>query len=177
MLSSSGMTDRPATRNYASRMSLNPLLAPPLLEHFATLRVEVGAPQDVGVTPRGRRRLIPITGGAAEGHGWQARVAPGGADFQLMTASGMTDLDARYTLETDAGDWIYVQNTALRCGAPEAMARLARGEPVDPAEIYFRCAPRFETASVALGWINERLFIGSGVRRPDRVEMQFFSVA
>jgi hypothetical protein len=120
--------------------------------------------------------LVPITGGSAEGHGWQARVVPGGADFQLMTASGMSDLDARYTLETDAGDWIYVQNTALRCGAPEAMARLARGEPVDPAEIYFRCAPRFETASAALGWINERLFIGSGVRRPDCVEMAFFTL-
>ena len=99
--------------------------APPALDHFAALRVEVGVPQDIGVTPRGRRRLIPITGGSAEGHGWQARVVPGGADFQLMTASGMTDLDARYTLETDAGDWIYVQNNALRCGAPEAMARRA----------------------------------------------------
>jgi hypothetical protein len=152
------------------------VIAPPSLEHFAVLSVQVAEPQDVGVTPRGRRRLIPITGGSAEGHGWQARVVPGGADFQLMTASGMTDLDARYTLETDAGDWIYVQNNALRCGAPDAMGRLARGEPVDPAEIYFRCAPRFETASLALGWINERLFIGSGVRRPDRVEMQFFTV-
>lgn len=150
--------------------------APPTLDHFAALRVEVGTPQDIGITPRGRRRLVPITGGSAEGHGWQARVVPGGADFQLMTASGMSDLDARYTLETDAGDWIYVQNTALRCGAPEAMARLARGEPVDPVEIYFRCAPRFETASLALGWINERLFIGSGVRRPDCVEMAFFTL-
>lgn len=154
----------------------SPPLAAPALDHFATLRVEVGAPQDIGVTPRGRRRLVPITGGSAEGHGWRARVAPGGADFQLMTAGGMSDLDARYTLETDAGDWIYVQNTALRCGPPEAMARLARGEPVDPVEIYFRCAPRFETASLALGWINERLFIGSGVRRPDCVEMAFFTL-
>ena len=173
------MTDRPTTRNYASGMPSHPassVIAPPSLEHFAALSVQVAEPQDVGVTPRGRRRLIPIIGGSAEGHGWQARVVPGGADFQLMTASGMTDLDARYTLETDAGDWIYVQNNALRCGAPDAMARLARGEPVDPAEIYFRCAPRFETASLALGWINERLFIGSGVRRPDRVEMQFFTV-
>lgn len=160
------MPSNPASHSFAA----------PTLDHFAVLRVEVGTPQDMGVTPRGRRRLVPITGGSAEGHGWQARVVPGGADFQLMTASGMSDLDARYTLETDAGDWIYVQNTALRCGAPEAMARLARGEPVDPAEIYFRCAPRFETASVALGWINERLFIGSGVRRPDCVEMAFFTL-
>ena len=36
---------------------------PPPLHFFATLCVEVAAPHDVGATPRGRRRLIPITGG------------------------------------------------------------------------------------------------------------------
>ena len=149
--------------------------APPL-HYFASLRVEVGTPQDAGLTPRGRRRLIPITGGAATGVDWRARVCAGGADFQLIGADGLTDLDARYTLETDAGDWIYVQNTALRSGPPEAMARLARGEPVDPALVYFRCAPRFETASASLGWINSRLFVGTGVRRPRQVEMQFFAL-
>ena len=149
---------------------------PPPLHFFASLCVEVAAPQEVGATPRGRRRLIPITGGHAQGVDWRARVCEGGADFQLIGADGLTDLDARYTLETDAGDWIYVQNTALRAGPPEALARLARGEPVDPALIYFRCLPRFETASKALGWINSRLFVGTGARRPQQVEMQFFAL-
>ncbi len=67
-------------------------------------------------------------------------------------------------------------NRALRAAAPEVTARLLRGEPVDPALVYFRCCPSFETASPALGWIAERLFVGSGVRRPERVEMQFFAV-
>lgn len=149
---------------------------PPPLHFFASLCVEVAAPQDVGATPRGHRRLIPITGGHAQGVDWRARVCAGGADFQLIGEGGLTDLDARYTLETDAGDWIYVQNTALRSGPPEAMARLARGEPVDPALIYFRCLPRLETASRALGWINSRLFVGTGARRPQQVEMQFFAL-
>lgn len=149
--------------------------APPL-NFFATLHVDVATPQDVGPTPRGQRRLIPITGGTARGVDWQARVLPGGADFQLIGEDGLTDLDARYTLETDAGDWIYVQNTALRSGPPEAMAQLARGEAVDPALIYFRCLPRFETASRALGWINSRLFVGTGVRLPQQVQMQFFAL-
>jgi len=152
-------------------------LGTPVLEPFAELSVTVAEPQDIGHTPRGRRRLIPITGGTAVGQGWRARVLPGGADFQLLAHDGLADLDARYTLETDAGDLVYVQNQAIRCGPPDVMARLARGEPVDPALVYFRCVPRFETASAALGWINERLFIGTGARHPDRVEMRFFTVA
>jgi len=79
-------------------------------------------------------------------------------------------------IETDGGDLIYVQNRAVRTAAPEVMARLIRGEPVDPAEVYFRCSPSFETASASLGWISERLFIGTGARQPDRVVMRFFEV-
>lgn len=151
-------------------------LSAPALEFFAELSVDVGVPQEVGLTVHGQRRLIPILGGAALGTGWKARVLPGGADYQLIVSPRLAELDARYVLETDAGDLIYVQNRALRAAAPEVTARLLRGEPVDPAQVYFRCSPSFETASPALGWITERLFIGSGVRRPERVEMQFFTV-
>ncbi len=148
----------------------------PSLEFFAELSVRVGTPQEVGATVHGQRRLIPILGGEARGAGWTARVLPGGADYQLIVSPRLAELDARYVLETDAGDLIYVCNRALRAAAPEVTARLLRGEPVDPALVYFRCNPSFETASPALGWITERLFVGTGVRRPERVEMQFFTV-
>ena len=151
-------------------------MTPPALEFFAELSVQVGAPQEVGHTVHGQRRLIPILGGEARGAGWTARVLPGGADYQLIVSPRLAELDARYVLETDGGDLIYVQNRALRAAAPEVTAQLLRGDPVDPALVYFRCCPSFETASPALGWIAERMFIGSGVRRPERVEMQFFTV-
>ena len=150
---------------------------PPTLEFFAQLSVMVDRPQEVGQTVHGMRRLIPILGGEARGLDWNARVLPGGADFQLIVNPRLAELDARYVMETDAGDLIYVQNRAVRVAAPEVMSRLIRGEAVDPQLIYFRCSPSFETASPTLGWISERLFVGTGVRRPDRVEMQFFTVA
>jgi Protein of unknown function (DUF3237) len=152
------------------------MLPTPPLAFFADLSVLVGAPQEVGDTVHGKRRLIPITGGQVHGEGWTARVLPGGADFQLIVTPRMAELDARYVLETDAGDLIYVQNRALRVASPEHTAQLMRGEPVAPEHIYFRCSPCFETASAALGWITERIFVGTGVRRPDRVEMTFFVV-
>lgn len=149
---------------------------PPTLEFFAELSVTVDRPHEVGQTVHGMRRLIPILGGEARGQGWSARVLPGGADFQLIVNPRLAELDARYVMETDGGDLIFVQNRAVRVAAPEVMSRLIRGEAVDPQLIYFRCSPSFETASPALGWISERLFVGTGVRRPDRVEMQFFTV-
>lgn len=152
-------------------------LPAPLLKPFADLEIDVDAPQQVGQGPRGMRRLIPILGGKVRGQGWQARVLPGGADFQLLVSDTLAELDARYVLETDAGELIYVRNRALRSGPPELMARLARGEPVDPAAIYFRCAPSFETASPTLRWINERMFVGTGRRDPQQVVLRFFELA
>jgi hypothetical protein len=152
-------------------------LPTPILKPFADLSVQVDKPQEAGRTVRGLRRLIPILGGEAVGDGWRARVLPGGADFQLVVSDTLAELDARYMLETDGGDLIYVTNRAVRSGPPELMAKLVRGEPVDPALIYFRCSPSFETASPSLRWITERMFVGSGARHPDRVVMRFFELA
>ena len=88
----------------------------------------------------------------------------------------MARLEARYVLETDAGDRIYVHNDALRTAAPEVMARLVRGEPVQPADVYFRCVPRFEASAPSLAWMMERVFLGTGLRRPSDVVMRFFEV-
>jgi hypothetical protein len=151
-------------------------LAPPALAHFADLEVEVGAAIEVGRVAGGLRRVIPIVGGRCKGRDFSARVLPGGADFQLVTSETMARLEARYVLETDAGDCIYVHNDAVRTAPAAVMARLVRGEPVDPGEVYFRCVPRFEASAPALAWIAERVFVGVGVRRPSTVEMRFFEV-
>jgi len=71
---------------------------------------------------------------------------------------------------------IFVHNDAVRSAAPDVMARLIRGEAVDPGRVYFRCVPRFEVGSAALSWMTERLFLGTGLRRPEQVEMRFFEV-
>ena len=165
----------PSTPSDAVTAAGDPLAAP-ALALFADLEVEVGAPIEIGKVAAGVRRVIPILGGRCQGRGFTARVLPGGADFQLIASATMARLEARYVLETDAGERIYVHNDAVRTAAPEVMARLVRGEPVDPAEVYFRCLPRFECAAPALAWISERVFVGVGVRRPATVELRFFEV-
>ncbi|GER15040.1 DUF3237 domain-containing protein [Variovorax boronicumulans] len=151
-------------------------LAAPHLARFADIGVDVGEPLVLGDGTKGLRRVVPITGGHAKGEGWSARVLPGGADFQRLASDTVCELDARYGLETEAGERIYVRNRALRTAQADVMARLLRGEPVDPAQVYFRCAPSFETRSPSLRWITERLFVGVGVRHPAQVVMRFFAL-
>jgi len=151
-------------------------LPTPELKFFADLSVQVDKPQEVGATVHGQRRVIPILDGDVQGDGWTARVLRGGADFQMIVNQSLAELDARYVLETDAGDLIFVQNRAVRTASPDVMSRLIRGEKVDPQLVYFRCTPQFETASKSLSWISERLFIGTGARHPDKVVMRFFEV-
>jgi hypothetical protein len=79
---------------------MNKTLPPPSLEHLCDLAVTIAAPIEVGHTPAGLRRMIPITGGTVTGPQLNGRVLPGGADFQLILSQGtQAHLDARYVLE------------------------------------------------------------------------------
>lgn len=150
--------------------------APPALEFLATLEVHVTAPVEVGKTPFGQRRLIPLLGGTVQGPSLKGIILPGGADFQLVRSPTFTDIHARYIIETHEGERIYVENTGIRVASPEDIAALTRGEAVDPDRVYFRSIPRFETSAASWQWLNERLFVGTGARYPDRVELNFFLI-
>jgi len=140
------------------------------------VQVALEAVRDLGDAPRGRRRIIGITGGKFAGARLAGRVLPGGADWQLIRPGGVACLDARYTLETTDGALIYVNNKGYRHGPEEAMARLARGDEVDPALIYTRTTPWFETSAPAYAWLNRTICVGTGARRAASVELDFYEV-
>jgi len=149
----------------------------PQLVPVADLVVRIGAPIEIGRIAGNLRRVIPIASGEVLGPRIRGRVVPGGADFQVMRADGITDLHARYVIETEDRHLIYVENTGVRFGPPELMEKLRRGEEVDPGLIYFRSTPKFETAAPGYEWLMQNLFVCSGARFPDRVEMRYFQVA
>jgi hypothetical protein len=140
------------------------------------LRATVAAPLEIGQVPRGRRRIVSITGGTFEGPGIKGKVVPGGADWQIIRADGFSELDTRYTLETDKGQIVYVQNAGMRHAAPAVMEKLLKGETVDPKLVYFRTVPTFETAAPELQWLTRAVFIGTGERYPNEVVIRFWRV-
>jgi hypothetical protein len=152
------------------------LQAIPSLQPAFDVDAVVAAPIEVGDTPYGTRRMIPILSGRVSGARLSGRLLEGGVDYQLIRADGLAEIHARYIIETDAGGRVYVENTGIRHGPPEAMARLRSGLPVDPAVIYFRTVPRFETAAPELAWLQRSIFICAGARYPDRVQLSIFEV-
>jgi hypothetical protein len=153
-------------------------LPDPQLRHVYRLDAELDAPVDVGETPLGHRRIIPLTRGHAAGPYFEAELlTAGGADWQIVRASGISVADIRYTLETDAGALLYVQSQGVRHGDPDVLARLAAGEDVDPSEYTFRTSATIETADPELAWVNDGVFVAVGARRPSSVSYDVYLVA
>jgi Protein of unknown function (DUF3237) len=153
-----------------------PGAVPPRLSLAMVLHVKVGAPMEIGNVPGGRRRIIPIEGGTFEGPKLRGTVLSGGADWQIVRPDGLSELDTRYVLKTDAGELIYIQNAGIRHAPPEITKKLLAGEDVDPSLVYFRTVPTFETAAPNLQWLTRSIFIGTGERHPNNVVIRVWAV-
>jgi len=145
-------------------------------EPIFSIRAELANILDVGAAPLGHRRVVNILGGAVTGARLQGRILPGGADWQIVAADGMADLHARYTLESDAGALIQVDSKGMRHGPPDVLARLARGEDVDPSLYYFRTVMRFETAHPSTDWLNRIIALARGAREANAVRLDVYEV-
>ena len=104
------------------------------------------------------------------------RILPLGADWQTVFADGLAELDTRYAMETAEGALIEIVNKGVRHGPPDIMARLAKGETVDPGSYYFRTTARLESGDPRYAWVNHLILVGSGARGASGVEMHLFAV-
>jgi hypothetical protein len=150
----------------------------PELEFLARAEVTLEEPLDLGGTPDGRRRIVPITGGRFEGPRLAADVLPGGADWQILQTGGWVRVEARYTARTDDGSLISIVSKGVRHGPPEVMTALLAGHSPDPSSYRFRTAISFETAedSPDHAWLNHVVAVSSALRRPDAVVLDVFAV-
>ena len=148
----------------------------PSLHHSFTLRVDLGAPIELGAGRAGQRRIIPIVGGKALGPDITGNVLNVGADWQTIHADGAAHLDTRYALKTEEGAVIEVVNIGTRHGPADVIAKLAAGEDVNPSSYYMRTSARLETGDANYAWVNHTLFVCAGIRRASAVEIAFYKV-
>jgi hypothetical protein len=148
----------------------------PELSLLLEIRATLDAPIIVGEVPEGKRRVVPVLGGTFAGPRLRGTLLPGGADWQYLRPDGVMVVEAQYLLRTDDGVIIQVNNRGMRHGPAEVMRRLGAGEPVDPAEYYFRATPRLSAPVGPYDWLNRRLFLCSGARYPDAVALWFYEV-
>ena len=141
-----------------------------------SIEAELEPIMSLGRAPLGERRIVGIKGGTVRGQKLNGRVLPGGADWQIVRADGATDIQARYTIESDAGARILVDSVGLRHGPPEVIEKLARGDNVDPALYYFRTVMRFETGDPSTDWLNRIIAVSRGQRLARAVRLDVYEV-
>jgi len=137
--------------------------APPGLEFVATVSIPLTEkPLGSGRSARGTRQLIAFSSGTVSGPKLSGRVLPGGADVQLIRADGIAEIDAKYLIETDRLERVFVRNAGIARGASGGL--------------YFRTSPVFETEAADLQWLMQHVFVGTGAVVPGGVELRWFRV-
>jgi hypothetical protein len=106
--------------------------------------------REVGRTPYGVRRRIPIIGGTFEGPRIRGHVVPGGADWQLQRADDYTLIEANYMIEAEDGTQIHVRNRGL-----------TNTRVKGATSHYLRTVPEFEAPAGPHEWLNQSVFVGS----------------
>ena len=140
------------------------------------MRLDVRPLQVIGATPGAYRRVGVVPSGAFEGERLSGQVLDGGSDWQNVRSDGSTTLDVRMVLETADAALIGMTYRGIRQGPPDIIARVEKGETVNPADYYFRIAPLFETAAPQYAWLNNIVAIGIGHRRADGAIYSIFEV-
>lgn len=170
---------QPAPRtNAGDAPAIETELPDPRLTKIYRLEAALGRPLDLGEIPQGHRRIVPLTAGRFNGPEINGELLPGAsADWQTILPDGTALGDIRYTLRTEAGDLLYVQSRSIRHGSAEVLARLARGEDVDPSDYTFRASTQVETAAPELDWLNKGVFISVGGRQASGVIYETYLVA
>lgn len=122
----------------------------PSVEFAFSAHVLLEPTREVGRTPYGVRRRIPIIGGTFEGPRIRGGVLPGGADWQLQRADDYTILEADYMIEAEDGTPIHVRNRGLTNTRVKGATNR-----------YLRTVPEFEAPVGPHDWLNQSVFVGS----------------
>jgi hypothetical protein len=140
------------------------------------MRLDVRPMFIVGATPGAYRRIGVVPGGSFEGERLSGDVVDGGSDWQTVRNDGATTLNVRLVLKTNDDALIAMTYRGVRHGPPDVVARVEKGDLVDPASYYFRINPLFETAAAKYDWINRLVAVGVGHRRIDGPIYNVFEV-
>lgn len=130
-------------------------VAAPTTELALEAYVAISGAVAVGPSDEGRRQFIPITGGRFVGKGIKGEVMAGGADWQLVRSDGVVEVNALYSIKTDDGAVIVVDNRGII--VPASNGGIG----------YARTAPRFHAPQGKYDWLNKASFVGTITPAPE----------
>ncbi len=153
------------TENDDTVFTAHPSVAPvvdqePVLELYVTLSDKV----TLGQTDNGVRHIVPITGGYFVGRDIAGDVMPGGADWQVDRSDGVRSITALYSIQTNDGQVIVVDNRGISVTEEDDRYRMTN--------------PKFHAPRGKYDWLNKRVFVGSitSIQSPRAVIIRVYEV-
>ncbi|NEX62246.1 DUF3237 family protein [Noviherbaspirillum galbum] len=147
----------------------------PVLKPAGRIEVKVAPPMMLGELAGTERRLISILGGSVEVAGRVGQILPGGSDLQEVRADGTISLTARYAADFGDAGKLLIENTGLRREKRAGDDSRPEGGTPDGGP-YFRGVLHFSAPPGALHWLNDSIFVSSGVREGGTVYLDIHQV-
>lgn len=135
--------------------------------HLTTIRFQGQfPPHELGETPYGRRRIVPIIGGSFEGERLSGSVLPVGADWALIRRDGVFDGEVRSVLRTHDGALIAFSYLGRIHSPTEGLEGFLTRTKI-PADLYYNMSGRFECATDSpYAWLNDIVTVMRGIASP-----------
>lgn len=135
--------------------------------HLTTIRFKGQfPPHELGETPYGRRRIVPIIGGSFEGERLSGTVLPVGADWALIRRDGVFDGDVRAVLQTHDGAVIAFSYQGRIHSPTRGLEGFLTRTDI-PKDLYYAMSGRFECASDSpYAWLNNITTLMRGFAAP-----------
>lgn len=154
ILAGAALAASPATAAFAAGAPFQPPMAATIpLEAPSTELVweayaDLDPMIDMGDSPLGHRRMIPVRGGTFVGPRIKGKILPGGADRQLVRKDGVTQLDAIYEMQTDDGAVLSIRNQV-------------KIDPSAKPAPYIRSSVEVTAPDGPHAWLNRAIFVGT----------------
>ncbi|QHF02773.1 DUF3237 family protein [Pseudomonas asturiensis] len=133
----------------------------PLLEKVLTVVLRTDVPTLMGICSDGLRSNRSILGGEFHGEGVRGCVLPGGSDSFVELSSELAFFNARFTLRTQLGELINVENQGTLLMDEVGQDQLQNGVwPIAEGHYQCTCTPKFQVSLGPNDWLEKSAFIG-----------------
>lgn len=154
------------------------------LEYAFTIHVNFAEPLNFGKIVPGTRQYIPILGGHVDGPKLNARILPGGGDWNASKVDGVVHVFGKYSLRADDGTLINFRNEGYGRAMQGEMGGLFATTPsrdsIDSGDCqwYTKTNPRFDVKDGPHGWLSRSVFLGDVLPPtiPNHVKIEVYEV-
>jgi len=133
----------------------------PALQKVLTVILRTDAPTLMGICSDGLRSNSSILGGEFHGEDVRGSVLPGGSDLFVELSGELAFFNARFTLRTQLGELINVENRGVLLMDEIGQDQLQSGVwPITEGHYQCTCTPQFQVSLGPNDWLEKSAFIG-----------------